>query len=392
MCHTPPLSLLFVPDHGFLHVAFFPELRYRCSLCFITDTDSEVHVRVDDDVILESSVNPRLSRRHVGESANEDDNNVIAQPNYRHQFRQLKARSIHCNRKCLFLIHLLLIITTIMTIVVVEQKNALFDKMEGHSYLLRDFYTPGDSRLLPLSAWFSVFHSSIVFELKGDKFTSSASIFVVDSLLKIPLKYNNTAPVVKRSIVAEDTYRFWKFYLHSNSVINGTVCTSEQPLETFIVKGKHNMDRWHRTYHHKYVVGQLHQSVMNCQGVTNISYTIVEEDYYFVVVFNRDNAKEPLVNVKLNFKRFQYSYTRSSSNCMLTPYKECSITVPFPYSFTQEFSLLILTSIPREVDWDEEMFIKMSYSYRIIPCFLVCVACYVLTGLICNWCYKYCKK
>lgn len=344
---------------------------------------------------MESDVNSsRVSRRHVGKLVNEDES--LPQPNYRHLIRHhpfFKARSVRCNRKCLYLIPFLLIVTTALIIVAVEQRSALFEKMEGrHSYLIREFYSPGDSRLLPLSAWFSVFHSSIDLELTGDKFTASASIYVVDSSLNLPLKYNNTAPVEEKHIIAEDTYRFWKFYLYSNSVINGTVCTSEQPLETFIVKGHHNMDNWHRTYHHKYVVDERHRLVTNCRSVTNINFTVIEEDYYYVVVFNRDNALEPLVNVKLNFKRFQYSYTRSP-NCTLTPYKECSIPIPFPYSFTQEFSLLILTSIPREVDWDDEMFIKMSYHYRLIPCIFVCVICYILSWLISNWCYhKYCKK
>ena len=343
----------------------------------------------------ESDVYPsQLSHRHVNQLA--DEGVDLVEPNYRRPARYrpyLKAHTLRCNRKCLFLIHFLLIVAAALTVLAVEQKRALIDIIEGrHSYLVREFYSPGDSRLLPLSAWFSVFHRSIDLELTGDKFTASASIYVVDSSFKIPLKYNNTAPVEEKHVVAEDTYRFWKFYLYSNSVINGTVCTSEQPLETFIVQGHHNMDNWHRTYHHKYVISNRHRLVSNCQSVTNINYTVVKEDYYFVVVFNRDNAMEPLVNVKLNFKRFQYSYTRPP-NCTLTPYKQCSVSIPFPYSFTQEFSLLILTSIPREVDWDEEMFIKMSYRYRIIPCFFVSVICYILTGLICSWCYqKYCKK
>jgi hypothetical protein len=326
----------------------------------------------------------------IGELVNEGDN--LAQPNHKHPPRH-QCYSICYNRKFLVLVHFLVIFTTFLTTLAVEQRRALFDKIEGrHSYLVREFYSPGDSRLLPLSVWSSVFHSSIDLELTGDKFTASAYIYVVDSSLKIPLRYNNTAPVEEKHVIAEDTYRFWKFYLYSNSMINGTVCTSEQPLETFIIKGHHNMDKWHRTYHHSYVVSKRHHPVSNCQSVTNINYTVVKEDYYFVVVFNRDNAMEPLVNVKLNFNRFQYLYTRPP-NCTLTPYKVCSVSIPFPYSFKQEFSLLILTSIPREVDWDEEMFIKMSYHYRIISCFLVFFTCYILTGLVCKQCYhRYRKK
>ena len=355
-------------------------------------TDAHNETPVVDDTILESGINPQLSRRHISEIANEGYN--LSPPSDRHQVRYrryfLKARSIRCNRKCIFLLHLLVIVSAALTIMAVEQRSALLDIIQDrHSYLVRDFYSPGDSRLLPLSVWDSVFHRSINFELTGDKFTASASIYVVDSSLKIPLKYNSTAPVEEKHIIAEDTYRFWKFYLYANSVINGTVCTSEQPLETFIVKGHHNMDNWHRTYHDTYV--KHHLQVTNCQSVTNINYTIVKEDYYFVVVFNRYNKNEPLVNIKLDFKRFQYSYTRLP-NCTLTPYKECSVSIPFPYSFTQEFSILILTSIPREVDWDEEMFIKMSYRFRIIPCIFVFFTCYILTGLLCYWCYwKYCK-
>ena len=344
----------------------------------------------DENIItLESGITtPQLSRRHISELTNEGDN--LIQPNLDHPLRH---RSYHCNRKCLFLIHLLVVVTIALAILAVEQRRALFDELQGrHSYLVREFYSPGDSRLLPLSVWVSMFHSSIDLELTGDKFTASAYIYVVDSSLRIPLRYNNTAPVEEKHVIAEDTYRFWKFYLYSNSMINGTVCTSEEPLETFIIKGHHNMDNWHRTYHHSYVINKRHDRVTNCQSVTNINYTVKKEDYYFVVVFNRDNEKEPIVNVKLNFKRFQYSYTRPP-NCTLTPYRVCSVSIPFPYSFTQEFSLLVLTSIPREVDWDEEMFVKMSYRYRIIPCSLFLFIFYVLTGLICRECYrKYYKK
>jgi hypothetical protein len=290
--------------------------------------------------------------------------------------------------------HLFLFLTILLTILAVEQIRASFDKIEGsHSYLVREFYSPGDSRLLPLSVGLSVFYSSVDLVLTGDRFTASAHIYVVDSSLKIPLTYNNTAPVEEKHVIAEDTYRFWKFYLYSNSVINGTVCSSEQPaLDTFIIKGFHDMNNWHRTYHHNYVVNKRHRPVSDCHNGTPINYTVVKEDYYFVVVFNRDNAMEPRVNVKLNFNRFQYSYTRSP-NCTLTPYKKCSVSIPFPYSFTQEFSLLVLTSIPQEVHWDEEMFIKISYRYRKISCFLASLTCYILTGLICYGCYrKYCKK
>ena len=233
--------------------------------------------------------------------------------------------------------------------------------------------------------WVSIFYSSIDLELTGDKFTASAYVYVLDSSVPLTLRYNNTAPVVEKRVVALDTYRFWKFYLHSNSVINGTVCTSEKPLKTFIIKGRHNMENWHRTYHHRYFVDiQQYHLVESCQSksVTNINYTVTDEDYYFVVVFNRDNEKQPIVDVNLNFTRFQYSYMYTMPpTCMLAPYHSCSVSIPFPYSFIQNFSLLILTSIPREVDWDEEMFIKISYRYRIIPWFLFSFTCYILIGL-----------
>ena len=360
---------------------------------------------MSEDIALEStrSATPLLRHRHI---INEGDPQAQPRLKYDIVFRgqpQMRSSSsflinhmynfnifpIRCNRRCFFWIHFLLIVTTALTIMEMDQTYSLLDRIEIHnhrSYLVLD---PGDSRLLPLSVWFSVFHSSIDVELTGDDLTTSAYLYVVDSSLILPLGYNNTALVEEKHVLALDSYRFWKFYLNSNSTINGTVCTSEEPLETFIIKGYHNMDNWRRIHHYsKYVISERHHLVSNCQ---NINYTISEEDYYFVVVFNRDNAMEPVVNVKLNFIRFQYSYS-GSPNCTLILYKSCSVSIPLPYSFTQEFSLLILTSLPQEVNWDEEMLITVYYHYRIIPCFLVLCIIYILTGLTCNRCYYVFKR
>ena len=364
---------------------------------------------MSDDIALQStrSATPLLHHRHIEDDPQAQsiheylpryqqqmipsrENLIRYQPQMRSSGNLVFNRSLntnpmgHWNRTCFFF---LLVVTIAWKIMEMDQIQSLFGRLEiHHSYLILE---PGDSRLLPLSVWFSVFHSSIDLELTGDDLTASAYIYVVDSSLILPLGYNNTALVEEKHVIALDTYRFWKFYLNSNSTINGTVCTLEEPLETFIIKGYHNMDNWRRTHHYsKYVISERHHLVSNCQ---NINYTISEEDYYFVVVFNRDNAMEPVVNVKLNFIRFQYSYS-GSPNCTLIPYKSCSVSIPIRYSFTQEFSLLILTSLPQEVNWDKEMLIKVHYRYRIIPYFLVfCIVC-TLTGLICNRCYYVFKR
>ena len=134
------------------------------------DTCSETPV--NDYIPLEAdNSTSQSSRRHVTELANEGDHQ--AQLSHEHPLRHrydLRARSI-C--KSPIVMYSLLVVMTALTISAVEHRHALFDKIVGrNSYLAREFYSPGDSRLLPLSVWVSMFHSSIDLELTGDKFTA----------------------------------------------------------------------------------------------------------------------------------------------------------------------------------------------------------------------------
>ena len=254
--------------------------------------------------------------------------------------------------------------------------------MTVESELTNDFYSPGDSRLLPVSA---VLYGSITMKVTGT-IATTASLYLVESP-KVLTEDNNTVSFKERGSIAFMTFYFWDFYLYPNSNISVNVCTNQRPLELFIIKGKEKARKWEQAQvHRERYAEKRDKGIKVCPNMTNLRYTVHEEDKYYVVVFNYKNMNAPWFNIELNIERFEYSSNTlpmSTPKCMASPYGECTLNIPF--SFEDKYALII-TSIPTEVIWDENVEIEIAHSYRITTYTFVAGAYFLLTWVYCQYC------
>ena len=272
-----------------------------------------------------------------------------------------------CSKPQLFILLCLSIFAAVTTLSAVS--SDFNTSNDTKSDFVKDFYSPGDSRLLPVSA---VLYSSVIVKVSGTAATN-ASIYLVESPAVLA-KDNNTVSFKERGSIAFMTFYFWDFYLYPNSNVSVNVCrTSELQLEVFLIKGTENLLSWEETRAHddRFTYAESHyQVVEECQ---NLRYTVHEEDKYYVAVFNHNEVStHASFEIELNFERFQYSsdgLPASTPTCVALPYyEECILNVSF--SFEDKYALII-TSIPTEVIWNENVKIEVSYSYWKVTCTVI---------------------
>lgn len=286
----------------------------------------------------------------------------------------------HTNTMCLFFSQVFLIGFAIVAVFAIDQRAFLVGKVtQDQNPTIPSIYSPGDSRLIPLTFSSRILHNMIWFEVTGHDICSSATMYLVEEYKYLPLKYNNTVQIKKPYTVHNNTFRYWMFYLHPQSEINGTICPST-PLEAFIIKGKTNFMLWRDLRAPEYA--DVH---FNCSdnGIKN-GYKISEKDYYFIVVLNRRNMQQVEIVSDLNITRFGYVTMDPYQNCTSLPFNPCALSIPF--DLVTQYNVLITTSIPaHEVNWENEIDIKIYYRYRIPIVFLF--ICYAIFNFAVLFCY-----
>lgn len=263
-----------------------------------------------------------------------------------------------------------------------------------------DFYSPGDSRLLSCSSFFS---ESINIEI--DSMMTSAFLTLVNS--RPLLTDSNSFNISNQSSLSPRNFRFWQYHLYPNSNITIQVCTFRESfnvpeINVYVVKGNSNANNWGRSPSSAHA--ELFRSVRErCPEDTNFTYNVQEEDEYYVFVYNPLSSFSSSYSATIQFERFEYAIP--ANNDTVLPNSYCSAasggqcTVDIPYGTGSQLALVV-TSIPENVDWGENVDINISCNRRgwayalviVLPLFVIIVVVLVIVICACFYCYKHKNK
>ena len=189
---------------------------------------------------------------------------------------------------------------------------------------------------------------------------TDATVFIVD--VPPPLTEQNNFTVNDQTTLDTSEFRFWQYYLYPNSNISVSVCNgqqNDQTLDVYVIKGNSNANNWGRS------PGERHAEVfeevtIECPQQQNIAYTAQEEDEYYVILHNSIFTMVTY-NVSLSFERFEYNPLNISSSCSAPSGGRCTVGIPYG---TGSQLALVVTNIPENVDWGENVDVKTSCNRR----------------------------
>lgn len=230
----------------------------------------------------------------------------------------------------------------------------VFGRRDSSSNIATNFYSPGDSRLISFSSFFC---DGI--NLGVNSVNTSATIYVVDTPPSITEVNNFT--IVDRRTLNISNYRFWQYYLYPKSVILISVC-SDKRLDLYIIKGNSNANNWGGSPGDNHAE-EFEQIISVCpHQLQNISYTVHEEDQYYVLLHNSMSESRLTYDAALSFERFEYDPLGiNGSSCSASSGQQCTVGVPYGTSSQQA---LVVTNIPENVDWGENVDVKATCSRR----------------------------
>ena len=216
-----------------------------------------------------------------------------------------------------------------------------------------NFYSPGDSRLMSFSTQSC---KSITIKVNS----TATGAFLVLTNTTPSLTDQNTFNISDQRTLNPRRFRFWQYHLYPNSNISISVCSSSySPVEVYLVKGNSNANKWSSSSSSKYF--ELFSRVRKrCPQEQTITYNVIEEDEYYVILFNSLKESDVSYNATLKYERFEYALpavNTSLNSCFEPSGGQCILDIPYGTGFQQA---LVLTSVPANVDWAENIDINIS--------------------------------
>ena len=261
------------------------------------------------------------------------------------------------------------------------------------SDIATNFYSPGDSRLIHLSSFFC---ERVHFSIKSK--ATGAAFFLVDSAPPLTDRNNFTINSNDTLSMNDSFYHFWQYHLHPNSSMTMNVCTdcSRVILDIYVIKGNENINRWGDDPGRNYT--EVSQNVSDvCPIKSSLMYTAVEEDEYYFIIHNTFDRLVLYYDVTLQVERFEYESPPTDVNstaqdyCAISSGGNCALEIPYS---TGSQRVLVVTTIPENVDWSENIDIQISCSRRhwayavvvLVPLFVVAAGIVVIVLLIWHCC------
>ena len=259
------------------------------------------------------------------------------------------------------------------------------------SDIATDFYSPGDSRLISLSSFFC---DSVRFSVESE--ATGAAFFLVDSAP--PLTDQNNFTINSDSTLDQNGYHFWQYHLYPNSRASIDVCTdcSRVFLDIYVIKGNTNFNKWGDGPGEDHA--RLFQQVSTlCPMKIPLPYIVDEEDEYYFIVHNSFDRIALYYNMTLTIDRFEYQSPPIEVNstvvdhCIISSSGNCAVDIPYG---TGSQLALVVTDIPENVDWGENVDVKTSCSRRhwayavvvLVPLFVVTVVILIIVLLVIHYC------
>ena len=221
------------------------------------------------------------------------------------------------------------------------------------------FYSPGDTRLVSYSSFFCAGVT-----LKDNSSRTGASLYLITETPA--LNDCNNFTINSTMALKDNEYYFWNYYLYPNSNFSSEVCSPPPGADgkLYIVKGTANFSAWISSPSSDFAVAVFSIGTALCSTIVQqYTYHVIEEDEYYFVYYNLPGNNIILqLNVTVSFERFEYSTAdlASQANCSITSAGKCSVVVPYGSSY----SALIVTDIPENVDWGENVDVTWSCANR----------------------------
>lgn len=249
-----------------------------------------------------------------------------------------------------------------------------------------NFFSPGDSRVISFSSFFCDGA-----DVKVDSNATGATLYLVDTLP--PLSDMNKFTITDMRTLNAGEFRFWQYYLYSSSNITVSVCSSR--LDVYIVQGNSNANKWARSPGAQHA-REYHRVTKGCPQEEDVQFTVKEQDQYYIILHN-PRSRRISYNLKLSIERFEYDIEAGNytAACNAPSGMQCSVDIPYG---TSSQLAMVVTSIPADVDWGENVDVMTScnrrdweYAVFILPTILVFT---IIVGLIATYLIynrKYCE-
>ena len=252
----------------------------------------------------------------------------------------------------------------------------------GARYRRRGLFSPGDSRLLTTSSFFC---QGGTLELSSS--SVDAQLYSVNTVP--PLNDKNNFTITLSLDIGPGEYRFWQYYLYPNSSLKISA-RANVGVDVYIVKGDKNSDRWVKSPRASVAVRFYTIELFS----PDILFQVNEADEYYVYFYKSPTSSRVIVTGSLYFERFEYSApTDLVESCNVSKQGQCTIGIPYSTGLQQ---FLVLTSIPENVDYGENVELTLSCSQRgwtyAVTVLVPLIATIVVTvgGLM--LCYGCCKR
>ena len=221
------------------------------------------------------------------------------------------------------------------------------------SDIATNFFSPGDSRLISFSSFFCE-----GVDLKVDSVATDATVFLLD--VPPPLSDMNNFTVIDSRTLDKLEFRFWQYYLYSDANISVSVCSDK--LDIYIVQGNSNANDWARKPGRQHAK-RFYRVTNKCPQQQSFDYTVEEEDQYYIIFHNPSSKRKIRYNLNLSIERFEYNIESGnySAVCHAPSGSQCSVDIPY---HTGSQLALVVTSIPVDVDWGENVDIKSNCNRR----------------------------
>ena len=217
-------------------------------------------------------------------------------------------------------------------------------------------FSPGDTRIVSYGSAF--FCAGIT--LRDQSTRVGSSLYLITDTPALT-DQNNFTIVYNELTIANNNYRYWSYYLYPDSELSLELCTLPDSAggAFYLIKGKDRFEKWIEEPTTDLAVAFFSIGPLPCSEPRNrLSYRARSEDDYYLVFFN--NRLYPhlpyaflRLNLTMSFYRFEYSIDdlELNPNCSVATTGECTITVPYG----SNYRALIVTDIPEDPDWEENV-------------------------------------
>ena len=226
------------------------------------------------------------------------------------------------------------------------------------------FFSPGDTRLINYGA--SFFCAGVTLVDRSNR--TDSTVYLIEDTP--PLTDQNNFTFNSSINLADNIYNFWNYYLYPNSNFSTAICTRPNSASGtfYLIRGRGTFQSWIDDPSTDEALAFFSITIFPCSASNyrRFSFQVEHEDEYYFVFYNNRGGSSSLpflrLDITISVERFQYSTDDldTVANCSAPMIGECSLIVPYG----SNYRALIVTDIPEDPDWEENVEISIHCSNR----------------------------